>query len=133
MRIAQAREIGTSGLGAARGAGGRVRGDSLLLVAVLALEALLLVVAIAAAILARAGLLVWKLGRGGWRARSSPIPPRPGRAAGLRLRSETAERESKAALVERAVQTVTPRFSARRMVKEYVERLYLPTRPGHRR
>jgi starch phosphorylase len=29
-------------------------------------------------------------------------------------------------MMRRAIQTVTPRFSARRMVKEYVERMYLP-------
>jgi len=30
------------------------------------------------------------------------------------------------AVVKEAIRTVAPRFSARRMVKEYVERLYAP-------
>ena len=29
-------------------------------------------------------------------------------------------------VVKEAIRTVTPRFSTRRMVKEYVERMYLP-------
>ena len=33
-------------------------------------------------------------------------------------------------VVRRAIQTVAPRFSARRMVKEYVDRLYRPARPA---
>ncbi len=35
-------------------------------------------------------------------------------------------------VVRRAIQTVAPRFSARRMVKEYVERLYLEAATGNR-
>jgi glucan phosphorylase len=33
-------------------------------------------------------------------------------------------------MMKRAIQTVAPRFSARRMVKEYVERLYAPAASG---
>lgn len=87
MRAARAREIGESEVGAVRDAGARMHERRL--VAVLALETVLLVVAIAAAILARAGAPLWRAGRDGWRTRRSPIPPRPVQAA--------TEREPKAA------------------------------------
>lgn len=86
-----------SEIGAARGAGARMRESRPWLVAVFAFEAVLLVVAIAVAMLARAGAPAWRPGRGRWRARPSPISPRPARAGASRLWSETADCESKAA------------------------------------
>jgi starch phosphorylase len=32
------------------------------------------------------------------------------------------------AMMKRSIQTITPQFSTRRMLKEYIERLYLPAR-----
>ena len=32
------------------------------------------------------------------------------------------------AMMKKSMQTITPQFSTRRMLKEYIERLYLPAR-----
>jgi starch phosphorylase len=36
------------------------------------------------------------------------------------------------AIVKESIRSVAPRFSARRMVKEYVERMYAPALEGRR-
>ena len=69
------------------------------------------------------------------RSRTRSTPPTPtrstaardgGRAGLLRSRRARASRGAGCAVVRQAILTVTPRFSARRMVKQYAETMYGP-------
>ena len=65
-------------------------------------------------------------GRRRRRRRALPAARRRGRAGVLRARRAPACRTAGWPIVKEAIRTVAPRFSARRMVKEYVERMYAP-------